>query len=425
MDKLRAEALPHELLCRVQNLFPDVCHLCNLDFCVTLQDNPIAHCANCGQGCHNSCVLQLLNLSEEDLSEENENGAKLLNPHSAIGLVYLCGACQRDILPQKARLKSKSSTVASGSTRPSENQPQSNSQSESTRIQTQTETATDEAGLTPADDNTGSRIDEASQSVAGDTEHQNSPEDGLSSSQEPTVGASQPNHMQDSSQSHSARQAGSQTTATNQNPPSICRFYKEGRCKHGTSGKKDGICPFSHPKVCHKFIANGPKGRRGCSKQNCKFFHPKLCKFSVNDRTCFRDDCKFNHLRGTKRSREPDAQSAQPRSTEAKSGDGRRSLKNVQVNPPNPSLQNTDMNNHFLDQIKAINNQMLQISNKLQHMDANYNNIQLQLQSSTNQQPRFPLLQYPMYPQWPTLTPYQQQFQRLGPGQIPSPQGSQ
>ena len=52
-DEYKKDILPHEVLCRVQNLFPDECHLCNQEYCVALNDNPIIHCATCGQGCHN------------------------------------------------------------------------------------------------------------------------------------------------------------------------------------------------------------------------------------------------------------------------------------------------------------------------------------------------------------------------------------
>ena len=60
MNQYKAEALPHEIVCRIQNLLPDVCHLCKLTFYVKIGEKPIISCVRCGQGCNNSCVLQLL-----------------------------------------------------------------------------------------------------------------------------------------------------------------------------------------------------------------------------------------------------------------------------------------------------------------------------------------------------------------------------
>ena len=50
----------------------------------------------------------MLGITQIDLSVENEIGAKILNRHASIGLVYLCGTCQTKILPQKDNLKIKS-----------------------------------------------------------------------------------------------------------------------------------------------------------------------------------------------------------------------------------------------------------------------------------------------------------------------------
>ena len=86
-EDYKKDCLPHEVLCRVQNLFPDICHICKQEYCVALRDNPIVHCANCGQGCHNACVLQLLGIDELDAG--NVDVFKVLNPHASIGLFYL------------------------------------------------------------------------------------------------------------------------------------------------------------------------------------------------------------------------------------------------------------------------------------------------------------------------------------------------
>ncbi|KAL5269742.1 hypothetical protein ACHWQZ_G003269 [Mnemiopsis leidyi] len=92
---------------------------------------------------------------------------------------------------------------------------------------------------------------------------------------------------------------------TQRPPGNICVRYKNHNCPHGVSGKRtiDGrACPDLHPKLCRKYIRNGNSNRGGCQKgRDCRFYHPKLCKHSVNRRVCTVTDCKFTHLKGTKR----------------------------------------------------------------------------------------------------------------------------
>ena len=54
MDQYLASILPHELICRIQNLFPDKCDICKKGYCVKLDENPIVSCVVCWQGYHNS-----------------------------------------------------------------------------------------------------------------------------------------------------------------------------------------------------------------------------------------------------------------------------------------------------------------------------------------------------------------------------------
>ena len=79
--------------------------------------------------------------------------------------------------------------------------------------------------------------------------------------------------------------------------PEICKFYINKRCKFGANGKD---CPFNHPKKCFKFMQNGSKPRRGCSKgKDCKFYHPPLCRVALRTGMCPKEDCNFHHIRGT------------------------------------------------------------------------------------------------------------------------------
>ena len=64
-------------------------------------------------------------------------------------------------------------------------------------------------------------------------------------------------------------------------------------------GKK---CHYEHPKYCIKYCRNGNQQKLGCNKgANCNFFHPVLCKNSVKSKVCTNIECKFIHLKGTRR----------------------------------------------------------------------------------------------------------------------------
>ena len=85
----------------------------------------------------------------------------------------------------------------------------------------------------------------------------------------------------------------------------MCRHYKLGKCRHGTTGKKiiEGKeCPFLHPPKCKRFCQYGDDYYNGCNGF-CKMFHPVLCRNSLNFQQCYRPNCTFTHLLGTKRQR--------------------------------------------------------------------------------------------------------------------------
>ena len=76
----------------------------------------------------------------------------------------------------------------------------------------------------------------------------------------------------------------------------LCRFYNNGRCKKGLD------CNFDHPKICNKFrqFGNIKHNEKGC-KDSCTFFHPNVCRESQKNKTCKWSECRFYHLKGTKK----------------------------------------------------------------------------------------------------------------------------
>ena len=271
MAEFKASSLPHELICRIQNLFLDTCDLCKQTYCIKLHDKPIVSCVRCGQGCHNQCVLQLLGKTEDDLDDTNMNGAALLKPHAGVSLFYVCSPCQQEVIPQKDNLKVKKQ--ARRDTPPNSNPITSPSGAGDQTEPVLSQSTREEIATQPNTDVDGSRDARLERDE---------------SSQDEVVIPS------------------CTTNINNAEPPTdppICKFYKQGRCKHGISGKKDGDCSFSHPKPCQRLLANGANGPRGCTKgASCTLFHPQMCHRSLREKICLRTECKFMHVRGTRRS---------------------------------------------------------------------------------------------------------------------------
>ena len=76
----------------------------------------------------------------------------------------------------------------------------------------------------------------------------------------------------------------------------LCRYYARGRCN------RPHECRFDHPGVCKKFRKWGSisSSTKGCDGK-CESFHPNACRSSLKDKTCSWTDCRFYHLKGTKK----------------------------------------------------------------------------------------------------------------------------
>ena len=385
MEDYKAGALPHELLCRVQNLFPDVCDLCKKNYCVRLRDKPIVSCVRCGQGCHNECVLQLLGKTQEDLNEENQNGVAILNPNATVGLFYLCRPCQIEVIPQKEELKIRKLNKKSAVGNPEP--PSADTLSPPESAVSQSASSNCESPETTDKDSTNDNLREVSHM---DANFNNEIYQGVP--------------LADASLSHPVQQQSTTVDPRGQNDNNesqTCKFYKQGRCKHGISGKKDGTCKNKHPKPCKKLLANGNRSPRGCIKGNrCDFFHPKMCLRSLKERICLRVDCKYLHVKGTNRT-DPSSQiNSNDRIVNMTPQPSRAVPNLMEVNiRPNPPTQPKTLTNslnaqpfqeYFLEQMKFIRDQMTQFGNKIQQLDVNFSRLNLQQHGNTN-----PVQSYP------------------------------
>lgn len=93
------------------------------------------------------------------------------------------------------------------------------------------------------------------------------------------------------------------TEVEQQQPKPFCYYYKQGRCRHGKTGKKvvnGQVCSYLHPQKCLKYCRFGRDKGKGCDG-SCGFFHPTVCRNSLRHRKCLLPDCTFVHLQGTER----------------------------------------------------------------------------------------------------------------------------
>ena len=52
----------HNLICRMNNLFPNVCETCKDTYTIDKDDTSLLDCALCGQSAHSSCVTKTLGI---------------------------------------------------------------------------------------------------------------------------------------------------------------------------------------------------------------------------------------------------------------------------------------------------------------------------------------------------------------------------
>ena len=233
----------HELICRVQNLFPEKCDICQETYCVGSGDVPLLHCETCGQGLHDQCIKQVLG-NEYDDEMTSEQVKMKINPFNLKSLHIICNGCKELNIPvPEAGLKKTARKGKVGKEDTSQNDPFSLQHSE----------------ISGAD--MGIEINTS----VHDTEN----DDG------------------DDEEKMEKR---------------VCRFYAQGNCKHGRKGVG---CSFDHPVACKKLLNHGNKAPSGCNKgKKCDSFHPRMCSTSITRGECFKQECKYVHIKGTKRKKD-------------------------------------------------------------------------------------------------------------------------
>ena len=89
-------------MCKIQNLLPDNCSICDRRCRISLED-PILECSVCGQGVHKPCWLNLAAISSNntDISDTIDSDVfkSLYNPLNLPGLFFVFYACQPKTIP--------------------------------------------------------------------------------------------------------------------------------------------------------------------------------------------------------------------------------------------------------------------------------------------------------------------------------------
>ena len=199
------------------------------------------------------------------LQEELENSGfdidKIINPYNLPGIYYICKHCSQNTIPNKE-----------------------------TRLKASIQKKKQSQNITINDDSQESW----NQLMA---QNRTQPETSFSNDHESGI--------QDRGSERESNKQDEIISDDKMHQKKICSFYRKGNCKHGLRGNG---CNYHHPPMCKKFINHGTRNPKGCNLgKNCENFHPKICSSSLTKSECFIHDCKFRHIKGTKRkkSQEP------------------------------------------------------------------------------------------------------------------------
>ena len=271
------EYLKHELvtnlICRIQNLLPEKCSLCSETYCIQKDDKPFLPCSKCGQEVHKECIMNMLSTLDEDELDQKALMEKL-NPFNISGFHYLCKTCEETNIPSKTSARKTKKKKKAEPTPSSQVSSNGNSHKEN------------DGDLSILQSQGG----QSSNKTWGETQEVEDEEDG---EEKPKV--------------------------------KTCRFYRNGTCKHGISGRG---CEFEHPKICDKLLKHGTRQPQGCNKgKNCDKFHPKMCQTSISKLECFDGKCRLRHVKRTKREKVKEKKEKKPKDQTTETSDSAASPK--------------------------------------------------------------------------------------------------
>ena len=398
------KALAHLIVCRIQNLLPDDCMICERRYKISLQEHTILECGVCGQGVHKPCWLNLTSISTNntDLGEvDAEQFKKLYNPLNLPGLVYICDYCKPSTIPSKeeGNIKRKKRPEDATNTH-SHNQYSAGSES----------TNTNNENLNTDDTPQSQNEESTAENDTGDLEENNNIDENRESHQWHATYNSEENNEYDNNKHDNNEHS------NNTKHPSTCRFFQNGNCKHGLKGRE---CNYTHPKMCRRFMQHGTRQPRGCTQgKRCNDFHPKMCFDSLRKGECFTESCRYTHIKGTRRhppiTRNEVVQNNIPDNTQQNDKDTQHQNYKTRDEP-----QFKD-NGHFLevvrllkeDILETLNRKMSTIQNQVHQLQLAYQPQPLQTQPTQAQiqVPTMPRQQIQYPPQQMTVGPLMQHY---------------
>lgn len=355
------KSLAHLIICRIQNLLPETCTICKDRYSIGLLEDPILECSICGQGVHRECWFKLAEQAtgyDKEVNLTADIFKSLFNPLNVPGLHYICNICEESTIPNEDEGNTKGLPKKGGIDK-------ENAQTEMVDEQPSQNITSTALTLAIADDEVESENPPVTNPPETDTEVEN------------LVDSDGDNVAPDKSQSNKSN--------------TICHFFKNGSCKHGLKGKE---CRFSHPKMCQKFLKHGTRQPRGCNLGKlCKDFHPKMCITSLRKGECFSENCRYNHVKGTKRQPQRDGnqmnKDSQPSNETTAMKQGATNMQKAPSAETSPFLEmlrlfKAEILQTFDQKLTTITSQMT----NLQGQPTNYNQVPMNMPIMRPQPPQ-------------------------------------
>ena len=106
-DLIKSDLI-HEIICQIQNLLPNTCSLCDRRYRVDCNVKSLLECAICGQGIHQQCWEQLVQVKQPGVTDHaTESFKTIYNPLNMDNLFYICKPCSEVNIPEKKERKRK------------------------------------------------------------------------------------------------------------------------------------------------------------------------------------------------------------------------------------------------------------------------------------------------------------------------------
>ena len=377
--------LSHLILCRLQNLLPDDCGICNKRYSVKIEESPLLECSICGQGVHEECWSNLLSAASsasDPLIDQTDLIKKCLNPFNLPGVFYICPACEETTIPlEEENTKSKKKDNLPKKLPTPETVPP---------VDLNVDTSSLNENPIPTDDNFAD-----SQEMLGLLDETKTDSQEVRSSDSTSPTEVETDHPADDP----VDQKGSQ-----QKSDIICRYFRRGTCKHGLRGND---CRYSHPQMCKKFMQHGTRQPNGCKLgKKCKQFHPLMCIDSLKKSECFNEQCTFNHIKGTRR--QPKLIKNNQHSNSSPAASPNPPLRPAEEKPP----ENDNQADHFLEVVRLLKAEIItSMNNQISTLAAQIHDIK---QTQAQRIPPQPMTQYYQ----PVIHPRNQFPMNLFPPQI-------